>query len=128
MPHLYEHGPDGLVLEAWWGDIGKEELLTHERSHLLAAKPSRAPRAIVDLTLARFNSDIGKRAIQELTDLYLQYQPTVGGARVAIVVGSDLDKVYLYEKYAKERGLNVVVFNSIEVACVWLGANVAQVR
>ena len=36
--------------------------------------------------------------------------------------------MYLYEKYATERGLSVVVFNSIEVACVWLGANAAQVR
>ena len=128
MPHFYGHGSDGLVLEAWWGDIGKEELLRHERSHLLAAKPSRAPRVVVDLTLARFDSSVGEREIRELTNLYVQYQATVGGARVAIVLGSELDKVYLYEKYATERGLSVVVFNSIEVACVWLGANAAQVR
>ena len=113
MPHFYGRGPDGLALEAWWGDIGKEELLTHERSHLLAVKPSRLPRIVVDLTLARFDSSVGEREIKELTDLYLQYRANVGGARVAIVLGSDFDKVCLYEKYARERGPNVVVFNSV---------------
>jgi hypothetical protein len=128
MSHLQEYGPDGLVLEAWWGEIGSEELLEHEKQHLLAAKSRLAPRAIVDLRMAHFDSSVGKRQIEELADLYLQYQAIVAGARVAIVVGSDVDKVHLYEKYAKQRGLNVVVFNTIEVACVWLEADAAQVR
>lgn len=128
MPHLQEYGPDGLVLEAWWGEIASAELLAHEEHHLLAARPKLAPRAIVDLTMARFDSSVGKRQIEELTNLYLQYQDIVAGARVAIVVGSDVDKVRLYAKYAKARGLNVVVFNTIEVACVWLRADAAQVR
>jgi hypothetical protein len=128
MPHLQGYGPDGLVLEAWWGEIGSAELLAHEKHHLLAAKRRLAPRAIVDLTMARFDASVGKRQIEELTDLYLQYQDIVAGARVAIVVGSDIGKVHLFEKNAEERGLNVVVFNTIEVACVWLGADAAQVR
>ena len=128
MPHLQGYGPDGLCLEAWWGEIGSAELLVHEKHHLLAAKPRLAPRAIVDLTMARFDSSVGKRQIEALTDLYLQYQDIVAGSRVAIVVGSDIDKARLYEKYAKERGLNVVVFNTIEVACVWLGADATHVR
>src|SRR5689334_65547 len=128
MPHFQGYGPDGLCLEAWWGEIDRSELLAHEKHHLAVAKPSLAPRAIVDLTRARFDVSVGKRQIEELTDLYLQHQNIVAGARVAIVVGSDIDKVRLYEKYAKERSLNVVVFNTIEVACVWLGADAAQVR
>jgi|KBSSwiStaDraftv2_1062776.scaffolds.fasta_scaffold216400_2 hypothetical protein len=128
MPHLQGYGPDGLCLEAWWGEIGSSELLAHEKHHLAVAKPSLPPRAIVDLTRARFDLSVGKRQIEELTELYLQHQNIVAGARVAIVVGSDIDKVRLYEKYARERSLNVVVFNTIEVACVWLGADAAQVR
>jgi hypothetical protein len=44
------------------------------------------------------------------------------------VAGKEFDKASLYGRLAEREKVNVIVFNTIKTACVWLGVNETEVR
>jgi hypothetical protein len=128
MSNAYLIKKPDLILEVWTGTITKDEFLEHERRHLQDPDFPSAPKAVVDITAASFDSEIKKMEIQQFVDLYQDHHDKVVGARVAIVSGKEFDRASLYAQLTEPHQINVIVFSTINTACLWLGVNETEVR
>jgi hypothetical protein len=118
----------GHILEVWAGRITQEDLLEGERRELEDPNLPSAPRVLVDITRASFDPSIQERELGQLVDIYLHFRNKIAGARVAIVAGKEFEKASLYGRLAGREKINVIVFITINTACVWLGVNELEVR
>lgn len=116
-----------LVLELWAGAISHDEILTHERQHLSDASIARGASVLVDATGASFET--AAEAVHEVTDLYRRSIEKLRVGKAALLVNeSSYDRARAYEKQSMDLGMRVILFNSLDVACAWLGADVARTR
>jgi hypothetical protein len=128
MSNAYVIKGADLMIEVWVGAITLEEFLEHERRHLQDPKFPISAKIVVDITRASFDSSIGESEIQTFVDLYRHHREKVAGARIAIVAGKDFGRASLYGKMAEKHMINVIVFNGLESACVWLGVDTKAIR
>ena len=128
MSNAYRILNSGLVLEVWLGRITNEELFEHERGQLKDPNFPSAPHVFVDLTRAAFEPTIDEKELQRFVTLYQHHHEKVAGARVAIVAGKDFERASLFGRLADREKINVIVFNTITTACVWLGVKESEVR
>ena len=105
-----------------------EEFIEHERRQLLDPKIPSAPQVVVDISRASFEPSIEEKEIQQVVDLYQHHRDKAAGARVAIVAGKEFERASLFGRLAEREKINVIVFNTITTACVWLGVNEPEVR
>jgi hypothetical protein len=109
-----------LVLEYWTGTISHDEVLAHERRHLSDSSIARGASVLVDATSASFETT--SEAVHEVTDLYRRSGEKLRVGKSSVLVNeSAYDRARLYERQATDLGVRVILFNSLEVACVWLG-------
>jgi len=118
----------GLVIEVWAGKITKEEVFDHVGRHWSDPNKSLDSKIFVDITRADFDLSIGEKDIQQIIDLYRHFRGKTDGARIAIVAGNDFDRASLFGRLAEREKLNVIVFNSITTACIWLGVKILEVQ
>jgi hypothetical protein len=112
-----------LVLELWTGTISHGEVLAHERRHLSDSSIARGVSVLVDATSASFETT--PEAVHEVTDLYRRSGEKLRVGKSAVLVNeSAYDRARLYERQAADLGVRVILFNSLDVACVWLGIDV----
>jgi len=128
MSNGYRILKSGLVIEVWVGRITKEEFFEHERKQWQDPNLPSAPRFLVDFTRATVEPSIGEKDIQEFIGLYQQYRNKAAGTRSAIIAGKEFDKASLYGRLAEREKVNVIVFNTITPACIWLGVKEPDVR
>ena len=111
-----------LVLELWTGTISHDELLGHER-RLLSDSSIAQHAVLADAIDASFETT--PEAVHELTDLYRQSAENVKVRKAALLINeSAYERARLYENL----GVRMILFNTLEVACVWLGIDVAAAR
>jgi 3',5'-cyclic AMP phosphodiesterase CpdA len=78
---------------------------------------------LVDATSASFETT--PEAVHEVTDLYRRSGEKLRvGSSAVLVNASAYDRARLYERQATDLGVRVILFNSLDVACVWLGIDV----
>jgi len=112
-----------LVVELWTGTISHDEVLAHERRHLSDSSIARGASVLVDATSASFETK--PEAVHEVTDLYRRSGKKLRVGNSAVLVNaSAYDRARLYERQATDLGVRVILFNSLYVACVWLGIDV----
>ncbi len=112
-----------MVVELWTGTISHEEVLAHERRHLSDSSIARGASVLVDATSASFETT--PEAVHEVTDLYRRSGEKLRVGNSAVLVNaSAYDRARLYERQATDLGVRVILFNSLDVACVWLGIDV----
>jgi hypothetical protein len=116
-----------LVVELWTGTISHDEVLSHERQHLSDSSIQRGASVLAVATDASFETTL--KQIHEVTDLYRRFIGNLRVGKAAILVNeSTYDRGRLYEKQATDLGLRVILFNSLDVACVWLGIDITTVH
>jgi hypothetical protein len=114
-----------LVLELWTGTISHDEVLAHERRHLSDSSIARGASVLVDATSASFETT--PEAVHEVTDLYRRSGEKLRVGKSAVLVNeSAYDRARLYERQAADLGVRVILFNSLDVACMWLGTDVTM--
>lgn len=112
-----------MVVELWTGTISHDEVLAHERRHLSDSSIARGASVLVDATSASFETT--PEAVHEVTDLYRRFGEKLRvGSSAILVNASAYDRARLYERQATDLGVRVILFNSLDVACVWLGIDV----
>lgn len=116
-----------LVLELWTGTISHGELLAHERQHLRDSSIAYGASVLADAVGASFETM--PEAVHELTDLYRRSAENLRVGKAAILVNeSAYDRARLYEKQAIDLGVRMILFNTLDVACAWLGIDVEAAR
>lgn len=128
MPNNYAVLNDGsAVVEFWTGQVTHDELLAHERRHL--SDPSVKPGAavLVDAERAHFGTTIDE--VKELADLYGQVIGRLKVGRMALLVNKETyERALVFLKEVEGYGVKVIVFNSLDIACTWLGLDVNVAR
>lgn len=112
-----------LVLELWMKTISHDEVLAHERRHLSDSSIARGASVLTDATSAMFETT--PEAVHEVTDLYRRSSEKLRIGKAAVLVNeSAYDRARLYERQATDLGVRVILFNSLDTACMWLGIDV----
>lgn len=108
-----------LVIECWTGPISHEELLAHEHQQINDQSIHPRYSILVDATGAEFETTLEK--IQEMTDFY-QTSTRAEKVKCALLVSEEAYQLAMrFANQAKGYGIRVILFASLEVACIWLG-------
>ena len=123
MPVQYEVSADGKFVRATaTGEITPEEI--HEFIQAIARDDRVKPgfRELFDVSHISA-SKVEKESFARIRQLVLQNPKRLPGSHLAIVVGSgsSFDKAREYERIASPGVENVIVFNDLHTAEVWLG-------
>lgn len=111
-----------LVLELWTGTVSHDELLAHEQQHLSDTSIVRGASVLADATHASFETTPEK--IHELTDLYRRHDGKLRVGKCAVLVNQTAyECARLYEQQAINLGVAVILFNTLGIACTWLGVD-----
>jgi len=124
MPVKYVTANDGqLVVERWVGAISHAELTSHGKRQHKDAAIAPGAKVFVDARLAEFPETAFDLA-RELSDLNGAADRKARTSMCAAIFrGDDFDRAKEWETRARDNGLNVIVFSSLEVACTWLGTD-----
>jgi hypothetical protein len=115
-----------LVLEWWTGTISHEEVLSHERRHLSDSSIARGASVLANAMSASFETT--QEQVHEVVDLYRRVPEMLRVGKVAVLVDElAYGRAQLYAKQAADLGLRVILLNSLDVACKWVGADVLMV-
>jgi hypothetical protein len=128
MPNNYAVLNEGsVVVEFWTGPVTHDELLAHERRHLSDPSIKVGAAVLVDAERAQFGTTVDE--IKEVTDLYGQVIGRLRVGRMALLVNKETyERALVFLKEAEGYGVKVIVFNSIDIACTWLGLDVNAAR
>jgi hypothetical protein len=128
MSNNYAVLNDGsVVVELWTGQVTHDELLAHERLHLSDPVVKAGASVLVDAERAHFGTTIEE--IKEVADLYGQIIGKLKVGRMALLVNKETyERALVFLKEVEGYGVKVIVFNSPDIACTWLGLDVNVVR
>jgi len=129
MPVKYVVIKDGrLVIERWVGTISHAEAVAHTKARFQDSAIVRDAKALVDARAAVF-PETSVDLIHEVSDLHGHPDNKISLSTYAAVFGSgDFDKAKVWEAQLRQRGVNAIVFNNLEVACIWLGIDPAEAQ
>lgn len=129
MGHEYKiMKAERIVFEIFVGQITKDELLEHDGDLFRDPDLPSAPSVLVDISGASFDPAIGEGGFGELLQLYAEHRDKTHGAKVAVVAPKNFQKAKLYERRTASLSMNVIVFNQIDHACIWLGVETRKVQ
>jgi hypothetical protein len=128
MPNNYAVLNEGsAVVELWTGPVTHEELLAHERRHLSDPLIKAGASALVDAERAQFGT-----TVEQVKDIAALYGQTIGRlkvGRMALLVNKETyERALVFLKEVEGYGVKVIVFNSLDIACTWLGLDVNVAR
>ncbi len=111
----------GTAFAQWNGVVTAEEFLTHAQ-HLLS-DPAWPPAGWLHLTDVRNttpDASVDEGAIAKIAHLYGEH-PKIANLKMAIVATDTFRKAMVFENVLLGYHPSVIVFNSLETACTWLG-------
>lgn len=128
MPNTYAVINDGsMVVEFWTGQVTHDELLAHERRHLSDPLIKAGASVLVDAQRAHFDT-----TEEEIADIAVLYSRVVGKlkvTRMALLVNNETyERALVFMKEVEGYGVKVIIFNSLDIACTWLGLDVNVAR
>ena len=123
MPIRYEVSADGNFVRATaTGEIAPEEIHAFIEALIRDDRIKPGFRELFDASPIT-SSKVEMDAFPKIRQLVLQNPKRTPGSQLAIVVGSgsSFDKAREYERIASPGIENVIVFNDVHTAEVWLG-------
>ena len=128
MPNNYAVLNEGsVVVEFWTGQVTHDELLAHERRHLSDPSIKVGASVLIDAERAQFGTTVEE--VKEVADLYGQVIGRLKVGRMALLVNKETyERALVFLKEVEGYGVKVIVFNSLDIACTWLGLDVNVAR
>ncbi len=110
----------GISFAKWHGVITADEFLAHAQQ--LLSEPAWPPRKgnLTDLRFGRLDGSLDEAAIQKMARMYGNH-PRIANLKLAIVASESFDKASIFEHTLLQYRPSVIVFNSLDTACAWLG-------
>jgi len=117
-----------LVIERWAGEIAHAELVSHERRKLQDESIAPGARVLTDARAATLPETTLDR-VDEIAEVYGDSgNKTRISASAAIFGSADFEKGKAWEAEVRKHGVNAIVFNNLEVACIWLGIDLKETQ
>lgn len=128
MPVDYVMAMDGeIVLELWTGTVTLEELMAHKRGQF--SNPSIKSGASVLSDCRRAEFEISPDDVSKLSEMENDPRGKSTIARYAFLVDNDTyERAQMFAEQVNRQGKSVIIFNSLDVAAVWLGMDSMKVR
>ncbi|MCC6139202.1 MAG: hypothetical protein IT389_01140 [Nitrospira sp.] len=128
MPNAYAVLQDGnVVVEFWTGQVTHAELLAHERRHLSDPSIQAGASVLVDAERAHFGTTAEQ--VKDLVSLYGQIIGRLKIGRKALLVNRETyDRALILIREVEGYGVRGIIFNSLDIACIWLGLDIDMVR
>lgn len=128
MPNSYAVLNGGsVVVEFWIGQVTHDELLAHERRHLSDPSVKAGASVLVDAQRANFGTTVEE--IKDIADLYGRVIGKLKVSRMALLVNKETyERALVFLKEVEGYSVKVIVFNSLDIACTWLGLDVNVAR
>ena len=113
----------GCVL--WEGTVTAEEWLAHMRT--MTAEPDWPvmTRVLCDLRSVADVSSIGDAEITQAVALYSLAPGNLASKRAAVAASEAFRKASAFQTAIARFGLSVIVFNTLDTACIYLGVDAA---
>jgi hypothetical protein len=110
----------GVILKYFSGTIDNATLFEQEAAQFLNPDFPNAPKVLADITTADF-IELEQPHYEKFAAIYAIHRDKAEGAKVAIIAMDQFHKGRQYELAVRSMGVNVIVFTSVQTACVWLG-------
>lgn len=111
----------GATFAQWNGVVTADDFLAH--AQLLLADPAWPPVDSLHLTDVRNttpDASVDEALIAKIAHLYGQH-PKIANLKMAIVATDTFKKAMVFETVLLGYHPRVIVFNTLETACTWLG-------
>ncbi len=116
-----------LLIEMWTGEVHLEEIVRRVKERV--QDPSLVPGAAVLVYAMGITLETSLGSIHGLADLHHLADSKHLVAKYALVVDENVwERAEVFAKEVASYGINAIVFTSLETACLWVGANVENVR
>jgi hypothetical protein len=121
VPNNYVVLDEGdLVLERWSGDVSIDEMVSHENDQLQDERINRGASVLADCTQASLV--LSPDQIEVLTAPHANPLKKTSISRYALLLSDEsFDTASLVARQVKKYGMTVIAFNSLDIACCWLG-------
>lgn len=128
MPCKYVITMDGkIVVERWEGTVTLDELIAHKQQQALNPSIKEGAAVLSDCTRATFQ--ISPDAIGKLSAIDNDPNTKKKITRYAFLVNNDTyDRAQQFSNQVNRDGKSVIIFNSLDVACKWLGIDPMEVH
>ncbi len=111
----------GMTFSKWEGLITADEFLAHAQR--LLSDPAWPPRGglhLTDLRFGRLHDSLDTATIEKMARMYGKH-PMIVSVKMAIVASEEFTKASVFEHILLQYRPSVIVFNSLDTACTWLG-------
>jgi hypothetical protein len=124
--HMDRHAD--LLCILWQGRVTGEEW--HAHINKMTAEPDwpAVTRVLADLRRVQDVSTIGHAEITQAVALFSIAPGNLGVKKVAVPASDAFRKAAAFEQAIARFGPSVIVFNTVETACIYLGVDVEQAR
>lgn len=111
----------GTSFALWDGLVTADMFLTHAR-HLISDPNWPAGRGLhlSDVQTAALDASIDDEVLQTAASLFGK-NPKISNLKLAIVAQDEFRRATAFERFFSSFPSAIIVFNSVETACIWLG-------
>lgn len=113
----------GVTYVVWDGVVAAEQYISHVKR--LLADPEWPPSRglhLSDLRSTTLDSTIDKSVLEKAVGLFAEH-PKISIVKTAIVAHEAFHQALLYERLISPIEPSVIVFHSLDTACMWLGTD-----
>lgn len=116
----------GVIFVVWDGEVTWDEW--REQIHKLMADPDwpSISRLIADLQTVTNTSTMGSAEVDEAASIFGSRLADMARKRVAVIARDEFGKANLFGDLLSHFGVSLVVFNSLDTACLFLGIDLSD--
>jgi hypothetical protein len=111
----------GVVYIVWDGDVRWDEWQEHASALLMEPYWRQSSRFLVDLRSVTSTSLIGEEEVQKAQLYFNQNREMLLQKRGAVIASDEFRNAHNFAKLLSPSGMAMVVFNSLDTACIFLG-------
>ena len=116
----------GITFALWHGLVTADEFLAHARKLLSDADwPPHKALHLSDIQTASIDASIDEATLETVANLYGQH-PKIAKLTAAVVAGESFEKAVVFQNFIMRYRPSVIVFNTLNTACLWLGIYVDE--
>jgi len=113
----------GIIFTVWCGEVTWNEWFNHIQVVLADPVWHEIPRLIVDMQFVSDTSSISERQMHQAAAEVGENQFEVIAKRIAVVAADEFRRTSQFEVLVRRFGVAMVVFNSLDTACTFLGVD-----
>jgi hypothetical protein len=118
----------GIIFIVWDGEVTWEDWRAH--IHMLQADPDwySIVRVIADLQTVTDTTSMGVKEIEQAAANFGLKRDTLARKRCAVLARDEFGKAKRFGEFISSFGVTLIVFNSLDTACLFLDLDLKETR